>query len=193
MVANALTRARLYRRTRVAFHVSGIGLAAVLALLWLGLALRNEVITVKGESMEPLLHPGQLLMLNRSVYQTAGRGGPRRGDVVVFRHVEPGYDEYLVKRVIGLPGEFVQVVAGQVFINGTPVDEPYVRATDDYSYPLEGGPARVPEGAYFVLGDNRPESADSHLGWFVPATDLLGQAWPLPLVLPRMAEPPKST
>ena len=182
-----MTRARLNRRTRVAFHLYGIGLAAVLALLWLGLALRNEVITVRGESMEPLLHPGQLLMLNRSVYQTAD-GGPQRGDVVVFRHLERGYDEYLVKRVIGLPGEFVQVVAGQVFINGTPVDEPYVRATDDYSYPLEGGPARVPERAYFVLGDNRPESADSHLGWFVSATDLLGQAWPLPLVLPAMAE-----
>jgi signal peptidase I len=169
---------------RVAFHFSAIGLAAAFALFWLGLALRNEVIAVKGVSMEPMLQPGQLIVLNRSVYHNTDGGGPHRGDVVVFRHMEPGYDEYLVKRVIGLPGEFVRVVAGQVFINDTPLDEPYVRAADDYSYPLEGGPTRVPEGAYFVLGDNRPESADSHLGWFVRATDLLGQAWPLPMVLP---------
>jgi signal peptidase I len=125
-----------------------------------------------------------LLVLNRSAYRTADGGGPRRGDVVVFRHLEPGYDEYLVKRVIGLPGESVRVVAGQVFINDTPLDEPYVRDTDDYSYPLESGVTPVPEGAYFVLGDNRPKSADSHLGWFVSATDLLGEASPLPLVLP---------
>jgi signal peptidase I len=164
-------------------------LAALLALLWLGLSVRDQVIAVKGMSMEPLLHPGQVLVLNRSAYGTTLGGGPRRGDVVVFRHVESGYDDYLVKRVIGLPGEFVRVVAGQVFINGAPLDEPYVRATDDYSYPLEGGPTRVPEGAYFVLGDNRPVSADSHLGWFVRATDVLGQAWPLPLVLPPISEP----
>jgi signal peptidase I len=160
--------------------------AAVVTLLLLGLALRDDVITVKGVSMQPLLHPRQLLVLNRSAYASADGARPQRGDVVVFRHLEPGYDEYLVKRVIGMPGELVQVVAGQVFIDGTPLDEPYVDATDDYSYPIEGGAARVPQDAYFVLGDNRPVSADSHLGWFVPATDLLGQAWPLPLVLPPL-------
>ena len=191
MVANvsAMRPVRLNRRTRLAFNFFGIGLAALLALLWLGLPVRDEVITVKGLSMEPLLRPGQLLVVNQSAYGTPDAGGPRRGDLVVFRHAEAGYDQYLVKRVIGLPGEFVSVVAGQVFINGTPLDEPYVRATDDYSYPLEGGPTQVPEGAYFVLGDNRPFSADSHLGWFMHATDLIGEALPLPLVLPLVAEP----
>ena len=184
-----MRRVRRNGRARLACLVSGIGLLALLALL----PIREDVIAVKGMSMEPLLHPGQLVVLNRSAYRTADGGGPRRGDVVVFRHVERGYsDEYLVKRVIGLPGEFVRVVAGQVFINGTPLDEPYVSATDDYSYPLEGGAARVPQDAYFVLGDNRPVSADSHLGWFVRATDLLGQAWPLPLVLPPMPEPTRA-
>ena len=187
MAGHALRRVRPAWRTRVAFLVSGVGFAG---LLWLSVLVRNDVIVVKGMSMEPLLRPGQLLVLNRTAYRTLDLEGPRRGDVVVFRHVERGYNnEYLVKRVIGLPGELVQVDAGRVFINGTQLNEPYVLAADDYSYPLQGGPARVPEDAYFVLGDNRPASADSHLGWFVRATDLLGQAWPLPLLLPPMPEP----
>jgi signal peptidase I len=89
-----------------------------------------------------------------------------------------------VKRVIGLPGDMVRIDTGRVYINGTQFDEPYVRATDDYTYPLGGGSVRVPDGAYLVLGGNRPVSADSHLGWFVPAADLVGQALLLPVVLP---------
>ena len=179
-----MRRVRPFRRTRLAFLVCGIGAAALVALLWFSMSVRDPVIVVKGMSMEPLLQPGRLLVLDRTAYRTSDGAGPHRGDVVVFRHVEPGYDEYLVKRVIGLPGDIVRIDTGRVSINGTQLDEPYVRATDDYTYPLGGGSVRVPDGAYFVLGDNRPVSADSHLGWFVPAADLVGQASPLPVVLP---------
>jgi signal peptidase I len=133
-------------------------------------------VQVEGMSMAPALHPGQLVVLNRAAYLF---GRPHRGDLVVFRSPAGGSTP-TIKRVIGLPGDSVRVDAGRVFVNDAPLDEPYVVFDDDYSYPVDGRPARVPDAAYFVLGDNRQASADSHLGWFVPADDLLGQAWPLP-------------
>jgi signal peptidase I len=99
-------------------------------------------------------------------------GGPQRGEVIVF--VSPGQtDKDFIKRIIGLPGETVRIVNGQVFINGKPLDEPYLthRATYDMESKV------IPPGNYFVLGDNRPNSSDSHLGWFVPANNLIGKAW----------------
>ena len=130
-------------------------------------------------------HPGVGLESSGQAYGTPDRRGPQRGDVVVFRRGAAG-NEHLVKRVIGLPGDLVLVYAGRVFVNGTQLDEPYVLANDDYTYPLDGGPVRVPGGEYFVLGDNRPVSADSHLGWFVPTGDMLGQAMPLPVIFPSL-------
>jgi signal peptidase I len=175
-------------RRQVVFASCVTAVGAGLALLWLSGLVGNGVMFVKGSSMAPLLRPGQLVVLNRAAYRTPDQAGPRRGDIVIFQRSADGDVEYLVKRVIGLPGELVRVDAGRVFVNGRPLDEPYVLATDDYTYPLQGGPVRVPDGAYFVLGDNRPQSTDSHLGWFVPAQDLVGQAWPLPLaVLPVLA------
>jgi signal peptidase I len=141
---------------------------------------------VDGSSMLPSLQPGQLFVINRLAYPGWGIS-PRRGDVIVFRRRIPGNDAFLVKRVIGVPGDEVQVVDGTVFVNGARLDEPYVRAPDDYTYPIDGGPARVPEAAYFVLGDNRPISVDSHLGWFVAADDVIGEVEPLPIDLPVRA------
>jgi signal peptidase I len=142
---------------------------------------------VTGSSMTPLLRPGQLLVLNRGAYRTPDRAAPRRGDIVIFRRGDD--QDYFVKRVIGLPGDLVLIDTGRVFINGTQLDEPYVRSSDDYSYPLQGGPVRVPDEAYFVLGDNRAVSADSHLGWFVSAGEVVGEAWPLPVVVPSAPVP----
>jgi signal peptidase I len=173
--ARARPRRRVLRQLR--------SLPAVLGMLGLSLAVVPQaVLAVDGTSMAPSLASGQLLLVNRAAYML---GAPGRGDVIVFRHEGPGFnDEYVVKRVIGLPGDLVQVDTGQVFVNGTRLQESYVNDPDDYTYPQDGGPLRVPEGAYFVLGDNRPFSADSHLGWFVTRQDLVGQAWPLPATLP---------
>lgn len=84
-----------------------------------------------------------------------------------------GTDRDFIKRVIGLPGEEVKIVHGKVYINGQPLNEPYL--VHLATYDLE--PRRVPEGNYFVLGDNRPNSSDSHLGWYVPVSSIIGKAW----------------
>ena len=103
-------------------------------------------------------------------------GGPARGDVVVFRApTQP--DKDFIKRVIGLPGDTILVKNGQVLVNGVALDEPYIHFPATYTYPFDGQPRQVPDANYFVLGDNRPNSSDSHLGWFVPVDNLVGKAW----------------
>ena len=150
---------------------------------------------VDGVSMLPTFEAGQALVVNRAAYfhlqgtpferfapgSGVGSinylfGGPQRGDIVVFR-APPQPDADYIKRVIGMPGERVHVANGRVHINGQPLDEPYIRFPADYTYPDRGELLVVPDGSYFVLGDNRPESYDSHLGWFVPVDNLVGRAW----------------
>ncbi len=150
---------------------------------------------VEGASMEPTLHTGQYLLINKASYFRADGtplvdilpgtwqgstdylfGGPRRGDVVVFRApTQP--DKDFIKRVIGLPGDSILIRNGKVFVNGQALDEPYIQFPASYTYPLDGRPRPVPDDSYFVLGDNRPNSSDSHLGWFVPVDNLVGRAW----------------
>jgi signal peptidase I len=95
---------------------------------------------------------------------------------VVFR-AAPQPDTDYIKRIIGLPGETILIEQSRVFINGERLDEPYVDFPASYNVPTDGRPALVPDGNYFVLGDNRPDSFDSHLWGFVPVDDLIGRAW----------------
>jgi signal peptidase I len=169
---------------------------AVFLGLLIFLALRSMVqsFRVDGPSMEPTLRDGQLLLINKAAYLHAdgtllqGRvpsrpqgsieylfGGPRRGDLVVFRAITERNRKY-VKRIIGLPGDEVSIRRGTVWVNGRELDElcaqPPTGAESDGS-----GPANIPDGSYFVLGDNRPESSDSREGWFVPVENLVGRVW----------------
>jgi signal peptidase I len=118
-----------------------------------------------------------VLFLERSAYLF---GQPHQGDVIVFRNRATGEEATLVKRVIGAPGDSVAIEAGRVYLNGRLLDEPYVFDSDDYTYPSNGLAVRVPPNAYFVLGDNRPISADSHLGWLVSSDEVIGKAVALP-------------
>jgi signal peptidase I len=129
--------------------------------------------------MQPSLSTGEYVWVNKAAYVELNSqfvlGGPQRGDIAVVR--PPNEEVNLIKRVIGLPGDRVLIKNGEVFINDQPLDEPYIRFAAGYSYPIDGQPLTVPAGQYFVLGDNRSNSRDSHLGWFVPAENMLGRAW----------------
>lgn len=160
-----------------------------------------EARLVDGPSMQPNLFAGERLVVDKLTYlpvrldQTplgglpddvtrpfeTAVGGPRRGDVVVLRSpTQP--DVTLVKRLIGLPGDSVLIRNGQVFVNGVRLEEPYIQFPGTYTYPASGRPLAVPAGRYFVLGDNRPVSYDSHSGWLAPAENLIGRVvfayWP---------------
>lgn len=168
---------------------------ALLIFLAFRFAIQNY--RVEGPSMEPTVSGGQHLLVNRLVYlrfdpahlpdflpfvngETDGSvfafHPPRRGEVVVFRF--PEEDRDFVKRVVGLPGDTVEIRNGEVFVNGAALDEPYI--TDPGSSDMQR--ITVGEGSYFVLGDNRRRSDDSRprgTGQWrpVPADSIVGRAW----------------
>jgi signal peptidase I len=137
---------------------------AVLINLFLAQATR-----VYGSSMEPNLHTDQRLVVEKVSYRLHH---PRRGDVVVLRIPERG-PELLIKRVIALPGEEIEVNEGQVYTNGTPLTEPYIAQPTRGQY----GPLVVPEGHIFVMGDNRGASNDSRAFGPVSLERIVGRAW----------------
>jgi signal peptidase I len=122
---------------------------------------------IDGSSMEPNLHDGEYVIVNRIVYHLHP---PQRGDIVVFRR---DANREFIKRVIALPGETVEVKGGRVLINGTPLDEPYIAAPSAYT--ME--PRTVGSNEYFVLGDNRNNSSDSHNWGTIDSSAIDGKAW----------------
>ena len=124
---------------------------------------------VLGQSMEPNLHTAQRLVVEKVTYRLHG---PRRGDIVVIDLPEAG-PELLIKRVIGLPGDTISGKGGQVFIDGEPLDEPYVTSPGGRDIPEQV----VPPLHVFVMGDNRQFSNDSRNFGFVPIDNIIGRAW----------------
>jgi signal peptidase I len=157
-------------------HVRDFLIMIVIALVvFFGLRLTIQTYVVEGPSMEPNFETGQRLLVNKVVYNFHE---PQRGDVVVLW---PPYDvEYpYIKRIIGLPGERVEIIQGQVYIHHPdgivePLDE-----TDYIDFPATRPyfGVIIPEGEYFVLGDNRNNTDDSRNGWTVPFENVVGKAW----------------
>ena len=147
-----------------------IAITVVLALIIFFVARTSiQTYEVFMTSMEPNFTEGDRVVVNKAVYWF---GGPQRGDVIIFE--EPnGSTEDFIKRVIGLPGDTVEIKNRAVFVNGTRLDEPYIMAPPTYTMRL----TTVPENSYFVLGDNRNYSNDSHNGWFVDGDKIHGKAW----------------
>jgi signal peptidase I len=146
--------------------------AAILALVVRTYFIGSFIVV--GDSMRPALRDGERVFIWRAAYLL---GEPERGDVIVFRYpLDPTRD--FVKRVVGLPGEEIEIRAGRVIINGFLYTEPPTVEPDRSSYPA----TRVPEDSVFVLGDNRRVSEDSRFFGPVPLAEVKGEVfliyWP---------------
>lgn len=153
----------------------GIGVLAGAFLTVNKLLVVNSA--VRSDSMADTIRSGDRFFADRRAYD--GKA-PARGDIVLF-HGPDNKDTTYVKRIIGLPGEILTIKDGKVQINGFSLEEPYLFEMPKGSY----GPYEIPEGCYFVMGDNRNRSYDSRF-WkhsFVKREDILGKAgyryWPL--------------
>jgi signal peptidase I len=150
--------------------MEALGAVVVGVVLFIIFNLTLQYSIVQMSSMEPNLHEGQRLLLSKVAYAF---GEPQRGDIVIFPPpgIESKYD--YIKRVIGLPGDTVEVIDGTVYVNDMPLEEPYI------TNPGNGFMAKitVPEGEYFVMGDNRNNSTDSRSFGTVPGDTIVGKAW----------------
>jgi signal peptidase I len=153
-----------------------IGLSVILAF---GIRVSvAESFFIPSGSMEPTLQVGDRLIVDKVSYHF---NQPKRGDIVVFSPTDKTSIEcglarearlFFIKRVIGLPGEKVEVKGGSVFVNNQPLKETYIAAKPEYQW----GPVIVPQESYLVLGDNRNNSCDSHYWGFVPRDRIIGRA-----------------
>ena len=152
--------------------VQTLVLALVLAFIIRTFAL--ESFQVSGYSMMPTLHNNDRVLVDKLLYKIEG---PRTGEVIVFRSPVVTSEDW-IKRVIGLPGETVKIVGGQVYINGHLYKEPFIKLNYNYNY----GPVYVTKGHLFVLGDNRPNSYDSRYFGLLTESSVRGDAffiwWP---------------
>jgi signal peptidase I len=190
---------RRYRR--IAWELTQTLVLAVLIFLLVRTVAQN--FRVEGPSMEPGLHDGQYLLVNKAVYFKLNVGdlakfipfidaeegeekflfhGPQRGDVIVFRYPKDP-DRDFIKRVIGVPGDRVRVEEGIVYVNDVPLEEDYIadhagRDLDSLASVecANGDQQVIPPGNYFVLGDNRPNSSDSRSWGCVPEDYIIGKA-----------------
>lgn len=168
-------------------YVEALAIALVLALF-----IRTFVIQafkIPSESMVETLLVGDHLLVNKFSYGVKlpftekvllKVGDPAHGDVIVFEYPENRDLDY-IKRIVGLPGDVIELKSNVLYRNGQKVDEPYKRVDPT---PVPGakitfGPVTVPADQYFVMGDNRDHSQDSRYWGFVPREYIRGKAWVL--------------
>lgn len=142
-----------------------------------------EAYRIPSESMVPTLEVGDRVLANKFIYRFTE---PQRGQIVVFDGVKGEEEDTLIKRVVGVARDKIQVKNGHLYVNNKAQDEPYLnqegRIVDNF------GPTRVPKGYVFLMGDNRGNSRDSRFIGPVPVKDLKGEAflrfWPIPRIGP---------
>ncbi len=146
-------------------------MAVVLFLVFSAAQLSVQSFRVQGSSMEPSFQDSQYLIVDKLRYRFSD---PGRGDVIIFQNPTSPAELY-IKRVIGLPGEKVDLTGGLIRINGVPLEEqplfePVPSSYHDYS-------TTVPQDSYFVMGDNRRTSSGSHIFQSVPRDNIIGRVW----------------
>src|SRR5690606_14812226 len=172
----------LRRESRQGIWFESLGLARdvfliIVVFILLGVFAIQPVV-VEGTSMVPQLHDGERLLVNKLVYykfESVSWGHLERGDIVVFWFPNDP-DKSYVKRIIGLPGETVEIRNGKVFINGSLLNEPYLDKT--HNREIRDHLIRtVDRHYYFVMGDNRDDSSDSRIWGLVPEKYIYGKAF----------------
>ena len=149
----------------------------IAAVIFIGLQSTMKSIIVDGPSMNYSFHDGQRVLVNKVVYKLHD---PERGNVIIF-HPPSSYNSETIpyiKRIIGLPGESVEIKDGTVYIHQAggsvfTLNEPYITEENKVSYVGN----MIPEGEYFVLGDNRNNSDDSRHFGVIERQDIIGKAW----------------
>ncbi len=148
--------------------------AVIMALTFREFVLQTSMVPTG--SMIPTLNVGDRLFVNKFIYRFIS---PKRGDIVVFSSPFDDGKDY-VKRCVALPGETLEIEHGDVYINGKLISFPGANIQSDFSF---FGPQKIPNGHYFMMGDNRANSFDSRYWGFVPKGHVLGKAlftfWPL--------------
>jgi len=146
-----------------------VGTIILAAVIFVVLQATFQTFIVVGCSMEPNFQWTQRLVINKAVYHFQK---PERGDVIVFHPVDNLQADY-IKRVIALPSDTVEIKEGVVYVNGSPLDEPYIKEPAGRYFLSDP----IPNENYFVLGDNRNNSNDSRNGWTVPQQNIIGKVW----------------
>ncbi len=181
------------RKSAVREYAEAIGVAVVLALVIRALVV--QAFTIPSGSMMDTLLVGDYILVNKFLYgaelpwvewRTPGLRAPQRGDIIVFKYPQDEKRDF-IKRIVGTPGDRIQIRGRQVFVNGAPLAEPYTKFADSaparagqdgycgYAYGCES--TAVPRDSYFVMGDNRDNSQDSRYWGFVRRDKIRGKAF----------------
>lgn len=166
--------------------VEALKTIALSALLAFGIrTFVAEARFIPSGSMLPTLEIDDRLIIDKVTYRFKD---PERGDIVVFQPTDElrrqEFKDAFIKRVIGVPGDRVEVTDGKVYINGRAIDESYIQEAPEYQWTPEelNLPGQIPPGSFLVLGDNRNNSYDSHYWGYVPREKIIGRAivrfWP---------------
>ncbi len=170
-----------FRKSTAREYFESIVITAIIALFATTFVV--QAFKIPTGSMESNLLIGDHLLVNKFVYgfysgplaRFFPYNGLKRGDVIVFKYPLSPEVAY-VKRLIGLPGEKLEMVGRTIYINGQPLKENYTQYIDPGSVNEHYGPFQVPEGQYFAMGDNRDNSQDSRFWGFVPRDHIIGKA-----------------